>query len=253
MPSLDTPHIRFLLSSPLTADPGESRRELEQALTIAEGEGFPEAERAPIYYSLGLTLYYLDEYDAALESYRAALGLYRAVGDRLGEANTIAALSRLALRQGRDDEARALLQQAVSLHQAIGDRYSVAADLGNFGLVLRDLGRIEEARPYLLQAAEIFDGIGLPQRRSRCGRVAQDYILRYPRRWPRWPRCCRPSSPGRGGDGGRRRPAPCGKRWPLWPKPRMGPPWQGRWSGSWPGSGTPRHGPRGWIPLTSRP
>ncbi|MFN3763103.1 MAG: tetratricopeptide repeat protein, partial [Anaerolineae bacterium] len=56
----------------------ESRRELEQALTIAEGEGFPEAERAPIYYSLGLTRYHLDEYDAALESYGAALAHFRA-------------------------------------------------------------------------------------------------------------------------------------------------------------------------------
>ncbi len=62
----------------------ESRRELEQALAIVETEGRQETERAHIFHSLGLTLYYLDEYDAALASYEAALGLYRAVGDRLG-------------------------------------------------------------------------------------------------------------------------------------------------------------------------
>jgi tetratricopeptide (TPR) repeat protein len=82
-------------------------------------------------------------------------------------------MSRLALREGRDDDARALLQQAVSLHQAIGDRYSVAADLGNFGLVLRDIGRPEEARPYLLQAAELFDAIGLTERAERHRRAAE--------------------------------------------------------------------------------
>ncbi|MBC7226569.1 MAG: tetratricopeptide repeat protein [Thermoflexales bacterium] len=95
------------------------------------------------------------------------------MGDRLGEANTLASLSRLALRQGRDEEARALLQQAVSLHEAIGSRYNVAVDLGNFGLVLRGLGRLEEARPYLLQAAEIFDQIGLPQLSAQMRRAAE--------------------------------------------------------------------------------
>ncbi len=193
----------------------ESRRELEQALAIAGCRSQiadSKDECAHTYYSLGLTLYYLDEYDAALESYRAALGLFRAVGDRLGEANTLqaigdvqrfrdeydaalesyraalglyravgsrlgeantlAARSRLALRQGRDEEARALLQQAVDLHTAIGSRYDVAVDLGNFGLALRDLGRIEEARPYLLQAAEIFDGIALPQQAEQMRQAA---------------------------------------------------------------------------------
>jgi len=182
----------------------ESRSELEQALAIletsAEGDTW---ERAEALHSFGLTLYYLDELDRAVASYAAALELFRAVGDRLGEANvqkalgdlarredrlgearkhyeaalaiyqdigarlgeanTLAGLSRLALREGREEEARALLQQAVDRHVAIDDRYSVAADLGNFGLALREMGRQEEARPYLLQAAEIFAQIGLSE------------------------------------------------------------------------------------------
>ena len=81
-------------------------------------------------------------------------------------------MNRLALRQGQDEKARALLQQAVDLHGAIGSRYDVAADLGNFGLVLRDMGRLEEARPYLRQAAEIFDQIALPQWAVQMRRAA---------------------------------------------------------------------------------
>ena len=99
----------------------------------------------------------------ARQHYDQALPLYRQIGDRLGEANTLAALSRLALHEGRDEEAQRLLERAVRLHEAIGSHYSVAADLGNFGLELRRLGRQDEARPYLLQAAEVFDRIGLPQ------------------------------------------------------------------------------------------
>ena len=109
-------------------------------------------------------LYLLQKHlDQALDHYQQALRLFRQVGARLGEANTLAALGRLALHEGRDEEARRLLEQAVRLHEAIGSQYDVAADLGNFGLELLRLGRPEEARPYLLQAAEIFDRIGLPQ------------------------------------------------------------------------------------------
>ncbi|MGB9870288.1 MAG: tetratricopeptide repeat protein, partial [Anaerolineae bacterium] len=77
----------------------ESRQELERALAILETLEGEEAERAHTCYSLGLTLYYLDEYDAALESYQAALAIYRAIGDRLGEANVQQALGDLALRE----------------------------------------------------------------------------------------------------------------------------------------------------------
>ncbi|MGB9724273.1 MAG: tetratricopeptide repeat protein, partial [Chloroflexia bacterium] len=85
----------------------ESRVELEHALALLGGVADTDTqERADVQYSLGLTLYYLDEHDAALASYEAALGLYRQIGDRLGEANVQKALGDLALREARLSEAR---------------------------------------------------------------------------------------------------------------------------------------------------
>ena len=96
------------------------------------------------------------------------------MGSRLGQANTLAAQSRLALAQGRDKKAYTLLEQAVALHAEIGSRYGVATDYFNFGLVLRNLGRQEEARPYFQKAATIYANIGLENRAQRARQLAEE-------------------------------------------------------------------------------
>ncbi len=100
--------------------------------------------------------------------------------DRLGQANTLAALGRLALLQGRNDEARRLLHQALEIHRGIGSHYDVVVDLGNFAAVLLALNRPCDARPYLTQAREVVARVSLPhlhawldnlarQAEERCG------------------------------------------------------------------------------------
>ncbi len=68
------------------------------------------------------------DYTAAQEQYQAALALYRQIGARQGEANTYLGLGRLALAQGQPAEARRLTQTALLHHAANGDRYGVALD-----------------------------------------------------------------------------------------------------------------------------
>lgn len=63
--------------------------------------GISEPRRkANVLQAMGDVLQFRKEMDAALERYEQALGLYCAVGDRLGEANVLAALSRLSLFSG---------------------------------------------------------------------------------------------------------------------------------------------------------
>ena len=67
-----------------------------------------------------------DERDAALASYEQALGLFRQVGDRLGEANCYLAQGRVA-RQQEDHQAALTLQtRAYQLYTEIEDQYSQA-------------------------------------------------------------------------------------------------------------------------------
>ena len=99
--------------------------------------------------------------------------MYREIGARLGEANTLSSLGQAALAAGDQAEADVLLEQALNIYRFIGDRYSIPAQIGNYGWTLRRLGRPQEARPYLRQAAELFDQIGLPEYAERHRRAAE--------------------------------------------------------------------------------
>ena len=100
------------------------------------------------------------------------MGLFRAVGDRLGEANAIAAQGQMAVLGGDQEAGDHLLAQAAALYQAIGSLYSVAAQTGNCGLALLRAGEPERARPYLLQAAQLFTEMGLQDHAQQCLRAA---------------------------------------------------------------------------------
>ncbi len=64
--------------------------------------------------------------DAALASYQAALTLYRAVGDRLGEANVQKAIDDVQRFRDDRDAALASYQAALTLYRAVGDRLGEA-------------------------------------------------------------------------------------------------------------------------------
>ena len=119
--------------------------------------------RANVLQAIGDVQQFRDEREEALKSYGQALALFREIGDRLGEANTLSALLRLDYARSQD-VARAELELAriVSIRQAIGDRYGEGADLGNFAIALRNSGQKRKAREYALRAREIFEQIQIP-------------------------------------------------------------------------------------------
>ena len=129
--------------------------------------------RANVLQAIGDVQQFRDERDAALASYEQALGLFRAVGDRLGEANVLASQGQLYLL---DDPQKAdeFLERVIALYQQIGARYSVPAIVGNFGWALRRLGHKDRARLYLLRAADLFEKMGLLDYAERHRRAAQE-------------------------------------------------------------------------------
>ena len=71
------------------------------------------------------------------------------------------ALAVIRRRQGRLEEARALLEETVAEHHAQGNRQSECNDLGNLANVMRDLGRFDEAESLYRQTATYAGQIGL--------------------------------------------------------------------------------------------
>jgi len=100
------------------------------------------------------------ENDAALESYNAALTLFRQVGSKLGEANVLLELCLMELRRGNFDKAKAAFENTVALHRLIGDLFSEGRDYYYYARTLIELEQKKDARPYALQAKICFKRVG---------------------------------------------------------------------------------------------
>ncbi|MBX3052858.1 MAG: tetratricopeptide repeat protein [Caldilineaceae bacterium] len=70
----------------------------------------------------------LREYDIAQEHYQQALALYRLIGAKQGEANSFLGLGRLALAQENWPVARQMTEEAIARHAANQDRFGTALD-----------------------------------------------------------------------------------------------------------------------------
>ncbi|MBP1468798.1 tetratricopeptide repeat protein, partial [Candidatus Chloroploca sp. M-50] len=104
----------------------------------------------------------------------AALTLFQAVGDRLGEANCLIGCGKVRLIEGKREEADQLLQQALALYQAIGDRWSIAAQTANYGWALHHRNQPAAARSYFARAADLFAVIGSEDRVQKYQQLAAE-------------------------------------------------------------------------------
>jgi hypothetical protein len=118
--------------------------------------------KANVLKAIGDVQQFRKETNAALESYEEALKLFRQVGDKLGEANVLAALNRAAVREGDVDEAEEQFGRILELRRAINNLYSEGADTGNFAIALLESGYKDKAKEYAIRAKEIFEKINLP-------------------------------------------------------------------------------------------
>jgi len=92
----------------------------------------------------------------AMAHYQQALALFRAVGDRLGEANTLLALAPFS------ENTEEVFRIALSLYEGIGDRYSIARGLYYLGLYLYRQNQPNKAHTVLRQSLEMFEALDLP-------------------------------------------------------------------------------------------
>ncbi|RMH78397.1 MAG: tetratricopeptide repeat protein, partial [Calditrichaeota bacterium] len=84
---------------------------------------------AQLWFQRGLYHYYQNQWNQALSSYEAALGLYQQVGDRLGEANTRRAIGDVQRFKDEYDQALSSYEAALGLYQQVGDRLGEANTL----------------------------------------------------------------------------------------------------------------------------
>ncbi|WP_333374309.1 tetratricopeptide repeat protein [Microcoleus sp. N9_B4] len=129
------------------------------AAAVSVGKTVPTAqtnskEAAHKAFKEGVQLYEqatAESLKGAIIKYEEALKLYRAVGDRRGEANTLHNVGNVYSGLGEKQKALEYYSQSLALRRAVGDRGGESDTLHNIGFVYSDLGEKQKALEYLNQ------------------------------------------------------------------------------------------------------
>ena len=132
------------------------------------GAGLAPGDRAQTLETLGNSSIPTGQTIEARSHLEAALGIYRELGDRQGEATTLACLGNLDAER-ETEEARAHYNAALAIHREVGSRRDEAIDLTNLGRLHLFQGRMEEARA-------LYD-VSLAIHREVGNRVAEGFDL----------------------------------------------------------------------------
>ncbi len=129
--------------------------------------------------------------DEALKNYRLALFEYRDIGDRLGEADTLANIGFCYLDSGRDNEGLIHLRKAQTLAEEIGERHIQTETLRGIGQALARSGRHPVAMEHYqqalalcrtigdtLQEARVLEAMGTLSNQTGQPKQAREYLTR---------------------------------------------------------------------------
>ncbi|MGD1936558.1 MAG: CHAT domain-containing protein [Cyanophyceae cyanobacterium] len=134
-------------------DPGRSRLiETQGNPSEEELKNSPWAARvteqereAQFLFDKGVSFYRQGLLPGAIQEWKAALQLFRNLGDRAGEADTLSNLGLIYETQGKYRQAIIHQESALALHLLLGDRYDGSQNAENSALAYYALGNYREA------------------------------------------------------------------------------------------------------------
>ncbi|MFE9534743.1 BTAD domain-containing putative transcriptional regulator [Streptomyces sp. NPDC006691] len=104
---------------------------------------------------LGQLHIYQDEFDRATHALESSIELCRDIGDKRGEALSVAMLSTVSRVQGRDDEALERVEQALAIAVGEGDRHIEAQLSCSMGVMRLMQGDLDEAESWFTGALRL--------------------------------------------------------------------------------------------------
>jgi tetratricopeptide (TPR) repeat protein len=111
-------------------------------------------------FELGKILIRKNDLDAALPELLGALGFYRDIANKEGEAAVLNAIGVLHKNRNEFDEAIAQYEASIAIKEELGDKRGIAASLGNISTVYRIMGERDRALEVLERSVEIKREIG---------------------------------------------------------------------------------------------
>ncbi|MGY1424943.1 protein kinase domain-containing protein [Lysobacter sp. A289] len=142
---------------------GDAQRAVDDHLVRAlvlykrSRDAYGEAETVN---ALGIGYARLGQTADAIEQYRKAVDLRRAVGNRRGVATSLRNLANALALTGRFDEAADHLEQARALHAELGDQEGLAATENELGLLAEERGDYRGALAAYRRALQIWQRAG---------------------------------------------------------------------------------------------
>lgn len=106
------------------------------------------------------TLYTTEGPKHAIPEFERALTLFRAAGDRAGEATSLSRLGNATKASGHVEKGIVLLRQALAIHRDVGNHQQEGRTLNNLGLAHYTAGEYDEAMKQLDQALAIAGKVG---------------------------------------------------------------------------------------------
>ena len=118
------------------------------------------ADRAAKITQLGTDARLRGENPQALEFYNQALGIFRTLGNKFAEADTLNNIGRVYNALGQNQNALDFFNRSLPVYRAVGNRSGEAAALNNIGSVYNDLGQKRTALEFYNQALPISRAAG---------------------------------------------------------------------------------------------
>ncbi len=145
---------------------GEGRRQLARLLTLAGSSARPTSPtaehgwRARALLAAGSLSLEAGDYWGGRHLSKESLGIWRAMGDMAGIADSLAALGEAEQSQGGYVAARSLYQQCLAIRRELGDRWGIASSLRGLGYLCYYQGDYDLARELGEAALEIRRELG---------------------------------------------------------------------------------------------
>ncbi len=159
-------------------DPYKTREYANTAYEIASRRNDKRGQ-ADALHKRGVSYYYLDSYDTALNCYRQSYQLAKAAGDSLLVAQSYLAIGNVYRLQGLNDTAVSYLSRALKLYEAAGDQKNIAFCMSTIGDTYLFAGEFDKALKYHLDALKIAIALKDEHREAFCySSIGNNYHMR---------------------------------------------------------------------------
>ena len=128
--------------------------------TLRHSDALEPSARADLLKCFSTECYLADRSEDAIDALEAAVAIYRGVGDRLEEGDTLRALSHILWCPGRGAEARAVGSEAIAVLDQLEPSRELALAYMNQSLQCRKLFDLEDALRWAARAADLATTLG---------------------------------------------------------------------------------------------